>query len=272
MRPLGTGELAGQATSGTPSLDGGAQPGLIRREAVSGSRALEPLTSRKPLGSDGGAASQRFYDSPEFREHAKGPTGGSEREQRDGSRGSQSDTDREDSAPFSRSGSQGDASGSKSAETSAPDGRAQSAPAGQDTASGQPSLTLSKRKNSAFERPLIPKRWGLSSPDASIGLERQVVAHVRCDGIAVGHRHVVLLEPNEPADGQVRRVVEMLDEEACTWGKPPRGFYWIPAIRFVVYQGGNGLYERLNSRFSKAGLSTSVTFTLDDSESSRKPN
>jgi len=108
-------------------------------------------------------------------------------------------------------------------------------------------------------------RWGLSPPAASIGFEKDVMIWCSADRVVVGGRKTIPVDKHVTGEVLFRRVVLALDAEARSWGRPPKGFYWIPAVRFVISPGGNQHYERLRRPLEQLGLNTAAEHRLDTS-------
>ena len=120
----------------------------------------------------------------------------------------------------------------------------------------------------ASNKPLEPeqftrKRWGLSAPDAAIGLEREVSVDVESQRLVIAGKHAIRMGEGESKQETFERLVTVLDLQARDWGQPPQGFYWTPSLRFVVADGGNSNYELAKSLAERAGLVTSKEFATD---------
>ena len=107
------------------------------------------------------------------------------------------------------------------------------------------------------------RRWGFSSPNATIGFERQLLLKSEPDRLLVGDGPPIPVGRGETREELLQRVVTAIEREARAWGKPPSSFYWIPSVRFIVIPGGNQHYERLNDGLRTLGLQTSVDYRLD---------
>lgn len=108
------------------------------------------------------------------------------------------------------------------------------------------------------------KRWGYVQGRATIGLEKKLEIHVYINRILIGPGDAVLrVGEGETREQLVERVLEEIELSTQGWGRPPNNFYWIPAIRFVVYPGGNQHYERLHAPLREAGLFSTVGFALE---------
>lgn len=106
-------------------------------------------------------------------------------------------------------------------------------------------------------------RWGLSDPDATIGFEKDVRIWCTADRVMIGSRQVIRVDKGLDRDDLFRKVLFAVEAEARSWGKPPKGFFWVPAPEFVISPGGNQHYERINSGLKRLGLQTSAQYRLD---------
>jgi hypothetical protein len=113
-------------------------------------------------------------------------------------------------------------------------------------------------------RPLGKKRWGRSSARAGIGLERKLEIHVTADRLLVGPNDLMIpVGQGEKPEELLQRVLGAIEHMAQSWGAPPANFYWLPAIKFTVFSGGNVHYERLRGPLAKWGISSTVEYSLD---------
>jgi hypothetical protein len=133
--------------------------------------------------------------------------------------------------------------------------------AGAATAVSAPSGGSSVRtsKGLDLERP----QFGIRELGSHIGLERDV-------GVAIDAAHVQVAEepPIAIGEGMSReelqlRVAESLDAHVRGWGRPPKGFFWRPALRFKVLPGGNQYHERLAELARQWELRSSVEPVLE---------
>ena len=135
-------------------------------------------------------------------------------------------------------------------------------------ASGTPSVngaTRSTRRGEtsrSFER--LPDNLGLRRRGATIGMERCVTLDVQPDRIVVDRDYSVPVNESQSPDDLFDAVYAALVESARSWKAPPKSFYWVPTVEFVVQPGGLHHYERLKSRLGSRGLRTSVRFAMKD--------
>ncbi len=110
---------------------------------------------------------------------------------------------------------------------------------------------------------LASRHWGISEPGAAIGLEREIRIDVEPNRYVIGKKHGVPLVDTDGREDTFVKVVSVIDLQAREWGKPPQGFFWKPSVRFVIADGGDANYERIQSFFERAGLSTSREYPHD---------
>ncbi|MEK6260329.1 MAG: hypothetical protein AABP62_17055 [Planctomycetota bacterium] len=127
------------------------------------------------------------------------------------------------------------------------------------------------KNKSASNKPVEPeqftrKRWGLSAPDAAIGLEREVCIDVEPGRLVVAGKHAIRMGEGESRQETFERLVTVLDLQARDWGQPPQGFFWKPSLRFVVAKDGNPNYEQARALAERAGLTTSKEYATDSAE------
>lgn len=127
-----------------------------------------------------------------------------------------------------------------------------------------------KHKHSDRDAPTNPEQlasrhWGISEPGASIGLEREIQVEVEPNRYVIGKKHGVPLIDSDSREDTFVKVVTVIDLQAREWGKPPQGFFWKPSVRFVIADGGDANYERIQSMFERAGLATSREYPHDHS-------
>ncbi|GAB4149970.1 MAG: hypothetical protein Tsb009_24550 [Planctomycetaceae bacterium] len=106
------------------------------------------------------------------------------------------------------------------------------------------------------------RRWGFSSPSATIGFEREIVIRAGADRLIVGKTQTIKVGRGETRSQLLNSVEQAIERQARSWGKPPTSFYWVPRIRFVVSPGGNQYYERLKDGMRKLQLQSSVEYKL----------
>jgi hypothetical protein len=176
-------------------------------------------------------------------------------------------SDRQSGDPngVAESGSNGNESGKRKAEsgTKAESGK-RKAESGlrRSTINHQPS-TLFGNSGGKPDRYAQPRRWGFSSPNATIGFEREIPILVTTDRLIVQERQSIRVGKGETREELVKQVVLAVERSVRSWGKPPDSFYWVPTLRFVISPGGNRHYERLAGSVKKLGLQTVAEYRLE---------
>jgi hypothetical protein len=134
---------------------------------------------------------------------------------------------------------------------------------------GQPRFLSRPKSGSARSDREIPyeqlyrRRWGLSEPHATIGVEKVALIWVGPDRIVVGDVSEVTVIPGASRSEIFDQVLVAVDELAVSWGQPQSGFYWVPRLKFVISPGGNQLYQRIEPLVSRTGLPCERSDTLD---------
>ncbi len=158
----------------------------------------------------------------------------------------------------------GGSPGSSSGQPSGADGGSGGATGGSADGSGIAGLASFNQDNyDAPSRPAGPRRWGYSSPQASIGFEHDVTVWIGARSIVVGGQPPIPINRGESSWRLAAFVLPALDREARTWGRPPDHLYWVPSVKFVVSPGGNLPFERLRPEIERHGLVSSVDYSLE---------
>jgi hypothetical protein len=129
-------------------------------------------------------------------------------------------------------GSQADAS-SGSSSSSASTNSASTASSGSDASqvsTNGPPIPMLSRSN-AIRSLKAQRRWGLSHPDASLGLEKVVVITIETGRVVIGNQFQVTRRSELTAAEVAGRTVLALEEIAKNWGWPPPRFYWVPSVK-----------------------------------------
>ncbi|MCA9027731.1 MAG: hypothetical protein KDA86_21150 [Planctomycetaceae bacterium] len=106
-------------------------------------------------------------------------------------------------------------------------------------------------------------QWGLRTPGGSIGYSRDVIVRVTSSQISVADETSFPITPGLSTDDLRELLAVHLDHHVQTWGEPPRGFYWLPAVKFIVSPGGNQYSERMKVIVQKWKLRSSVEYALE---------
>lgn len=113
---------------------------------------------------------------------------------------------------------------------------------------------------------LSTRRWGQSDASASITMEREVIVRVDSDEMVIG-KQTLKVGRGESANQLLGAVLQGVEEEIQTWGRPPRGFFFRPALKFVINPGGNQHVDRLDPLLEKSGLSVTRKFSFEAADS-----
>jgi len=106
-------------------------------------------------------------------------------------------------------------------------------------------------------------QFGIRLPGSVIGYERSVTIRVTPSEVSIAEGAKIPITPGIATEELQRSLAETLDAHVRDWGPPPDGFFWQPAVRFVVSPGGNQYHERLNGVVQGWSLRTSVEYVLD---------
>jgi hypothetical protein len=104
---------------------------------------------------------------------------------------------------------------------------------------------------------------GLRARAGAIGFEREIPVRVTATQAGIADETAFPITEGLSPDELRRRFQRHLEHHIQTWGEPPRSFYWLPAIKFVVSPGGNQHYERLKLAAEKWDLRTTVEHVLE---------
>jgi hypothetical protein len=115
----------------------------------------------------------------------------------------------------------------------------------------------------AAEEVSAKQRWGLSSPTASIALERPVPAEVTVAAVTVGGQPPITVGPQGVTGETLREVLAAVKNEAAAWGRAPGQFYWSPVLQATVLPGGTAHFDRLESALRRSGLRASERIVLE---------
>jgi hypothetical protein len=128
---------------------------------------------------------------------------------------------------------------------------------------GAPAIGASRGGKGETGGDRMLKRWGYSHGRSTIGLEKRLEIHVLSNRILIGPNDASIpCGQGESKEEIVQDVLRAIEAAVFAWGKPPRNFYWIPVVKFVVYPGGNQHYERLQNGLREWGLFSTVEYTV----------
>lgn len=88
-------------------------------------------------------------------------------------------------------------------------------------------------------------QWGARSASGSIGFEKSVRVEVTSAQVTIGNDYAFQIDRSMSIIDVRRQLASAINREVHGWGAPPRSFYWVPAIQFVVSPGGRPHHERL---------------------------
>jgi hypothetical protein len=151
--------------------------------------------------------------------------------------------------------------GSSSADPGGEPGSSSSSSAGEAGVAGL--ANFNQDRDDPPPRSGVKRRWGYSSPQASIGFERDVTVWVEARAIVVGGQPPFAISGAESGQRLAALVTAAVERDARTWGRPPDHLYWVPNIKFVVSPGGNLPFERLRPTMERQGLISSVEYRLE---------
>lgn len=105
--------------------------------------------------------------------------------------------------------------------------------------------------------------WQRHVRSGNIGYEREVLIRVSSTQVTVADETSFPITQGISAD-ELRQLLSVhMSQHVLSWGEPPRSFYWLPSVKFMVSPGGNQFYERLRPIVGKWELRHEVEHTLD---------
>lgn len=99
-------------------------------------------------------------------------------------------------------------------------------------------------------------------PPRSLPAKRFVVVTVDAQQVKFGNQSVAI-ETEEDGLRLGTDFSQALEKHVSHWGRPPKGFYWQPAIQFRILPGGNLYYAWLHSATQQWGMSSTVEYVFD---------
>ncbi len=173
-------------------------------------------------------------------------------------------------------GSAGFSSGSDLPSSTGDDGQAGSSggSAGSPATDGLPNFSAGVESDGRPNKPSRESahRWGISSPRASIGFERDVTVYIEAQRIFVGGQPPIPCGRGETSQQLSRAFLRSLDRDARSWGRPPDSFYWVPNLKFEISPGGLVHHERLQNALQRHALTSSVDYRLELSRPAPMPS
>ncbi|MBX3439676.1 MAG: hypothetical protein KF861_19460, partial [Planctomycetaceae bacterium] len=77
-------------------------------------------------------------------------------------------------------------------------------------------------------------QWGIRRPGGLIGFEREVLVRVTSTQVTVADETAFSLHPGMTPDELRNLFAAHLNNQVKSWGEPPRSFYWLPTVSFMV--------------------------------------
>ncbi|MGD9854213.1 MAG: hypothetical protein AB7U20_04600 [Planctomycetaceae bacterium] len=90
-------------------------------------------------------------------------------------------------------------------------------------------------------------QWGIRRPGGLIGFEREVLVRVTAAQVTIADETSFAIAPGMSSDELRKLFAAHLNHQVRSWGEPPRSFYWLPTVNFMVSPGGIQFYERLKN-------------------------
>jgi hypothetical protein len=124
-------------------------------------------------------------------------------------------------------------------------------------------ITLRGRSRTADARVDGQAPWSLRARAGAIGFEREVLVRVTAAQVSIADETAFMITEGLSPDELRRRFLLHLEHHIETWDSPPRSFYWLPSIKFVVSPGGNQYHQRLKTVAEEWELQTTVEHVLE---------
>ena len=119
------------------------------------------------------------------------------------------------------------------------------------------------RENDASTGEPQTRSWGQVRAGSRIAFERQVTVFIDAERIVVGNDLLVPVDSFRSGQELASRVITEMDRYAHSWGPPPLGLRWVPAVRFLVSPGGNQHLERIRAALNRYGVRSATEFTFE---------
>lgn len=103
----------------------------------------------------------------------------------------------------------------------------------------------------------------LRDPGSAIGLERKVVVRLSSQQIVVESESPIVVLPGMSREELQAQLAQTLRIHFESWGRPPRGFYWLPQVKYSVLPGGHQHLKRLTDLTDEWEIRSDVDFTLE---------
>ena len=125
---------------------------------------------------------------------------------------------------------------------------------GELDASGPGAPSFSKSLNRKDQRGEVQKRWGMSGPNATLGLERPVTIVVGQSRVLIVDAYQITPKPEWSELQTVNVCLKGLDMTANDWGMPGEKFYWVPVVTLRVEDGSESLSQLLEKSLERLGV------------------
>ncbi len=129
----------------------------------------------------------------------------------------------------------------------------------------QPSFDRSFRRSAQSGSSINSEQpqWGQRTPGGTIGYERDVLIRVTSSQVTIADETSFPIALGLPSDDLRQLLAVHLDHHVQSWGEPPRSFYWLPSVKFIVSPGGNQYYERMKTVMQNWKLRSKVEYVLE---------
>ena len=116
------------------------------------------------------------------------------------------------------------------------------------------------------------QKWGLVTSHSGIGLKRTASVYLSARELQIERLPGLKLTRTLEEDQILDWIVTQMEIHAKSWGYPPKGFYWVPAIRFYVAPDSEPLYERLRESLERNWNLQSQKVLWSPSDQNATPN
>ena len=96
-----------------------------------------------------------------------------------------------------------------------------------------------------------------------IGFERTIPIMITSSQLTVGDEKSVSVGKGESQKELRKALIISLNRHVHTWGPPPKGFYWVPKVKFRISPGGNQYYSRVQGSLLHMGIDSTTDYLLD---------
>ena len=103
----------------------------------------------------------------------------------------------------------------------------------------------------------------LHDPGSQIGLERKVIVRIEPRRVVVESETAIAVSAVLSREELQAELAEALQTLFASWGRPPRGFYWLPQVKFSVLPGGQQHVKRLTDLTDEWKIKSEIDFALE---------